>query len=112
MSCDASSSDQIIRIKRGSTFRYRATVRVSGVAQDITGWVIDSQVREVGGTSALCGTLVVSDRVDSAGEYVLECDTDAWPEKRLQWDIRYTVNGRKRHTETRIIVCSSAVTQG
>lgn len=108
-----------IPLKRGDTFKYNASVTVSNglsppsqVPLDITGVAIRAQVRN---KDELVDDLVVSNRNDALGTYVLTSSgsTQAWPApKELVCDIEYTLqDGQVVSTETFIVATEKDVTR-
>ena len=103
----------MIHLKRGDTFSLAAVVQGDGVAADITGWTIASQIRTASGT--LIDTLTVAVTSAVAGTYTLDESaagvTEAWPVGKLEMDIQYTVGGVIVSTETAQIRVERDVTR-
>ena len=99
-----------IPFKCGDTFLVQGTVTVDGLPQDITGWVIRSQVRQRG---TLVSELAVEIINASLGMYRLrDSSTLTWPPKNLVCDIEYILaNGQVASTETFEIEVRNGVTQ-
>lgn len=101
-----------LNFKRGDTFTVQGQVTVNDVAQDLTGWSVQSQVRN--GT-ALLTQLTVTWVDQPGGVYLLSATpaaTAAWPVKTLSCDIQYTSPaGQVTSTETFAINCQADVTQ-
>jgi hypothetical protein len=105
----------VIRVKRGDSFSLACSVNVGGVATDITGWQITSQVRTQGDSRLICN-LVAVDRNDVAGVFRLVpaagYSTKNWPVGVLDWDIQYVdQNDFTVSTETVPIQCFADVTK-
>lgn len=98
--------------KRGDSFLISAVVKIGGVAQDITNWGIQSQIRREGDTAFKVDVTV--ERVDDlAGSYILRVDdTSAWPIACLVWEVQYTMDtGQVISTQTVTIDVRKDVTR-
>jgi hypothetical protein len=100
----------IIPFKRGDTFIVEGTVRINGVAQNITGWTIRSKAKVSNGT--LVQNFTVQYTSPATGVYRLVAnDTTAWPIKDLECDIEYlTSGGQIVSTETFTIQVAKDIT--
>lgn len=85
--------------KRGDSFEVQGVVAFNGVVQDITDWVIASEIRK---GNDLVARLNVRKLDPTQGTFVLsEADTTAWPVSMLDCDIQYTQpNGQIVSTDT------------
>lgn len=102
-----------ISFKRGDSFILQNTVKIDNVVQDITGWQIESKIRQ---GSTFVDTLTVT-KIDAInGVYqIKKTDTTAWPAstapKSLLMDIQYTLpSGQVVSTETFEIACVIDIT--
>lgn len=80
-----------IEHKRGDTFRQDVTVKINGVAADITDWVIESQIRSV--EKSLIQAFTVTLTAAASGQYRLSAEADEtalWPIGKLRMDIQYS----------------------
>lgn len=80
-----------IEHKRGDTFRQDVTVKIDGVAVDISDWVIKSKLRTV--EKALIQPFTITLTAPESGQYRLSAeaeDTSLWPVGKLKMDIEYT----------------------
>lgn len=91
-----------IKHKRGDSFRLSASVKTGadGVAIDITGWTIRSQLRKPDAT--LIDTLSVSYIAPTGGSFEIYSDNSSiWPTGVAVMDIEYTDGaGKIFSTET------------
>lgn len=93
--------------KRGDSFVVdESGMLADGVALDMTGWTIASQIRTQR-SDTLVANLAVTWLNQDIGAYHLECvDTTAWPIGKLLWDIQFTdPDGYVTSTETVTINC-------
>lgn len=101
-----------IPFKQGDTFLVEGQCQVAGVAKDLTGWQIDSEVRFQG---KLVSTLTVERTNEVAGTYRLSClpaSTKVWPVGTLDVDVQYTSpTGQVSSTDTFAIACKADVTR-
>ena len=98
-----------ITLKRGDSFRLECTLLSGGEPVDITGWQIDSHVRNAGGRLVQRLALTVVDVL--GGAYTLGANTAAWPTGTLRMDVRYVdAIGVVVHTRDVLIIVLEAVT--
>ena len=105
-------SDPKLRIKRGETFLLECQVKgADGVALNLTGWAIVSQIRD--NRDRLIATLTVDIHTPATGQYrVRYDDTDEWPPGEAHMDIAYTdASGRAMSTETLTVSVERDVTR-
>lgn len=100
--------------KRGDTFQLACTYKVEGVAQSVTAFTIESQVRDsLGGLVAtLAATL--ANQSTSPGQFTLapvNPDTSAWQTGNLQCDIEIASGGVIRSTVTFVIPVVEDITK-
>lgn len=104
--------DSKIRVKRGETFLLECQVKgADGVAINLTGWAIASEIRTSRDT--LVATLTAVIHTPASGLYRLtHADTTEWPPGQALMDIAYTdAGGRAITTETLTISVDREVTQ-
>ena len=99
--------------KRGDTFSLSSSVENSGVAVDITGWTISSQVRKADDTLVEDLTVTIDDAL--GGLFTLSATalaTESWPVENLYCDIEFTeAGGDVNSTETFIISVQRDITR-
>lgn len=81
----------VITHKRGDTFELNMTLENQGIAIDLTGWTIASQVRA--GDDSLVDDLTVTITDAAAGQVTVSAtaaETEQWPTGQLDWDIEFT----------------------
>lgn len=101
---------QKILLKRGDTLIWScALADQSGVAVDLTNWVIESQVRD---GDTLIGELTIVPTSLPNGQFNLQSgSTSAWPVRNLFCDIQYTTpDGIVTSSETFIVSMVKDVT--
>lgn len=101
----------ITNFKRGDTFNLACVYKIDGTATSVTGYDIDSQIREPQGT--LIQTLAVT-KLPEIGSFTLTADavdTALWPQSVLKCDIQFSENGIVRSTETFNIVVVNEITK-
>lgn len=100
-----------IKFKRGDTFSLTCTYKVNGIPTSVSGFDIDSQIRNKRGV--LIATL--SDiKLVGTGQFTLTptiTDTSDWPIDVLQCDIQLSENGTIRSTDTFSIVVIEEITK-
>jgi hypothetical protein len=100
-----------IKLKQGETFSLDGQyLDDDGVTpKSLTGVTLKSQIRFHG---ALVATLAVTILDANQGLYRLTAPngTDSWPVSSLQWDIKESVDGVDKLTETHTISIEKAVT--
>lgn len=88
----------MLAIKAGDTLDLACQLLEGGMAVDITGWQINSQVRSQG---RLVGSFDVAITDGARGEYEMLIDTSDWPAGSFALDIRYAdALGRVMHSCT------------
>jgi hypothetical protein len=102
----------MIEFKKGDSFQPALAVVINLTPQVITGWGIESKIRNSQGV--VVAVLEVFNRSDSLGTYQLKPATGYaeadWPTGQLSWDIRYTTDtGVKFSTETMTIDCKKGI---
>lgn len=102
-----------IDIKQGDTLLLECVVKIDGVVQDITSWVIKSTVKY---STTFVENLVVTKYDPTVGKFrISKADTTAWPArfdnpKQLLCDIEYTLpSGQIISTETFVFACYKGV---
>lgn len=107
------SRPQQIYFKRGDTFLFSATVSdTAGSPINLTGWTIQAQVRNSGGTLIDAAVVTVTDAVN--GTYTLTvADTTDWAiNETYYFDIQYTDSGGIiRSTNTLLIAVVEDITR-
>jgi hypothetical protein len=102
-----------IPFKQGDTFLVEGQCRDAGVAKDLTGWQIHSEVWSQG---RLVQVLTVTWVNQAAGTYRLSCTPEAtrgWPVGTLETDVQYTSpTGQVTSTDTFSINCKAGLTRG
>lgn len=85
--------------KRGDSFEIQGVVSINGVVQDITNWIIASEIRK---GNDLVARLTVTKVEPTQGTFRLsDADTTSWPISMLDCDIQYTQpNGQIVSTDT------------
>lgn len=99
--------------KRGDTFSLSSSVENEGVAVDITGWTIESQVRQSDDTLVQALTVTITDAVN--GLFTISAtalQTESWPIASLLCDIEFTEpSGEVNSTETFTISVQKDITR-
>lgn len=100
-----------LKFKRGTTFLLRGQyLDDSGEPKPLTGVTLKSQVKD---KDKLIATLTVTVIDEAAGTYELAATggTSKWPVGTLIWDIKESVAGIDRYTQTATILIDAAVTE-
>lgn len=86
-------------IVRGDSFILALSVKVDGLAQDLTNWQIRSSIAS---TFAIVSDLTVTYTDRAGGKYDLTADTTSWPLGPLSFDIRYTTDAGQVVTTSKV----------
>jgi hypothetical protein len=100
-----------LKLKQGETFLLNGQyLEDDGTPKPLTGVTLKSQIRN---GETLVATLDITVLDELAGTYTLFAPqgTQAWPIATLSWDIKNSVGGIDRLTETFSIIVEPAVTQ-
>jgi hypothetical protein len=99
-----------LKFKRGATFLLAGQyLNDDGTPRPLTGVELKSQVRD---KDKLIATLVVNVTDEAAGNYQLMASSTAkWPTGTLTWDIKESVAGIVRYTQTMTLLVEASVTE-
>jgi hypothetical protein len=99
-----------IELKRGATFAPECQLKFDGEVVDITGWGIESDVKDRRDNVIASASVTITDAAN--GKFTLDFGgTDDWPGGTLVQDIRYAYNGTEFYSETVYISMLDAVTE-